>query len=470
MNCSEFEPLLNAWIDGELAAEQEVAVREHIASCANCSALAESVRALHAELEGAFAGPVAGLCAAGLPEDLSAISAPSGEVPATAAITAAATGASQASPQSPLSQSPISESSGVPRTSIVSWICATAAALLILAFSWQRPDGNFGNGGSNLFAQVPAARLVVATGDVKMKSQADQPLIACAPLADLPPGWTVITGENSRCELTNSKATAPVRLDQNTELKHVADNKLWLENGRVWTATDGDFCLESPVGNIATKGAIFDFSCATDDSSNVLNVYEGEVDVTASNGANMQVRAGQSLQFANGELQSVESSDPVLGTRWINDILVKKGQEDQELIDRVEWLWIQITAKNPDQAAAYESEIRTLGSCAVRPLCDWVQSSASLKQPSRRAEAAKLLADLANTDAIPRLIDLLKDNDGDVRFHAAVALERLTGHTFGGTPEEWKALPLPLHQKARGEWDRWLDDKTKEGVHWLRDG
>lgn len=478
MNCSDYEPLINAWIDGELPPDGAVKLQSHLAACPECAAVAEFVRAENAQLQLMFSARHAELLEASTAVELAsrALAAESGsETPRHSTATAQPERAPDnviAGSQPAFSQQlPAQRPAGVSRSSLVSWICATAAALLILAFSWNPPEKLAGDGG--VVANIPAAiaearsaRLVVATGPVFVGGKSEKDLIACLPADTLPPGWKVVTGESARCELATAP-NLPVRLDQNTELQDLGSNKMRLEKGRMWTATEGEFCqVESPVANVSTSNATFEFSCASDTGQAVLNVLSGSVDVTAPGSSGVAVNAGETLTIQSGgkSVQSLQQfQDPVLQTRWFNPILVAKGYENPELVERVQWLWSQVASKDPTRAAAYESEIRGLGGCTVGPLCNWVQSPASYAEPTKRAEAARLLSDLAGPDAVPRLIELLSDQDGDVRYFAAVALQRLTGQTRGHSPEEWRALPPAPRQKARSDWSNWWNIHNKDG-------
>jgi anti-sigma factor RsiW len=52
-NCADYEPLLNAFADGELDAGHVRDVEAHVAGCADCAAKLEAIRALRAAMAGA---------------------------------------------------------------------------------------------------------------------------------------------------------------------------------------------------------------------------------------------------------------------------------------------------------------------------------------------------------------------------------------------------------------------------------
>jgi len=100
----------------------------------------------------------------------------------------------------------------------------------------------------------------------------------------------------------------------------------------------------------------------------------------------------------------------------------------------------------------YEDEIKALGDHCVLPLTRYVQSSLSANDIRKRHQAARILTEMAQPWSIPYMIELLKDNDGEVRFYSARALQRLVGHGMGRTPEEWRAQ---LRTNTLNEWTQW---------------
>ena len=56
---------------------------------------------------------------------------------------------------------------------------------------------------------------------------------------------------------------------------------------------------------------------------------------------------------------------------------------------------------------------------------------------------------------MPMLTRALRDEDGIIRRNAAVALERLTGRSFGKVDRD---MPLAQAQAIADQWARWLVD------------
>jgi hypothetical protein len=87
----------------------------------------------------------------------------------------------------------------------------------------------------------------------------------------------------------------------------------------------------------------------------------------------------------------------------------------------------------------------------VLPLTRYIQSPLSAKEPRRRQQAAKIASEMSQPWSIPEMIGLLKDGDGEVRYHAARALQRLVGHGMGRSPEDWRG------QLSSTKYNEWLD-------------
>jgi HEAT repeat protein len=103
-------------------------------------------------------------------------------------------------------------------------------------------------------------------------------------------------------------------------------------------------------------------------------------------------------------------------------------------------------------------EVRHLGDHCVIPLTRYIQSDRSKTNDSermKRREAARIVGDVATTWAIPELINLLADEDGDVRYPAARALQRLTGQNLGRPPEQWRDQPLMTCAPTLTQWHAW---------------
>ncbi len=63
--------------------------------------------------------------------------------------------------------------------------------------------------------------------------------------------------------------------------------------------------------------------------------------------------------------------------------------------------------------------------------CAGPQKNLSSQFPLERARAIVASSDRGDKDAVPKLVELLDDLDPAVRMYSIVALQRLTGQTYG---------------------------------------
>ena len=91
------------------------------------------------------------------------------------------------------------------------------------------------------------------------------------------------------------------------------------------------------------------------------------------------------------------------------------------------------------------------------PLTRYLQSERSRGNAPRRRMAARILADLAQPWSIKDLIGLLQDADPEVRSQAAAGLRRLTGHTFGMDPAQWRTASPAACGRATESWQAWWE-------------
>jgi hypothetical protein len=60
---------------------------------------------------------------------------------------------------------------------------------------------------------------------------------------------------------------------------------------------------------------------------------------------------------------------------------------------------------------------------------------------------------MAQPWSIPQMIELLSDDDGEVRFYAARALVRLANQNMGHAPEAWRNQKFALD-----DWNKWWQE------------
>jgi hypothetical protein len=184
-----------------------------------------------------------------------------------------------------------------------------------------------------------------------------------------------------------------------------------------------------------------------------LTVIEGSTEVLGATGERT-VRSGQRLRIVDGAAGEVsDAGDLALATRWVNELLILKGRDNDELHRRVDQLFAQIGQTK--MSSLYEEEVRALGDHCVVPLSRYICSDLSRSEDSKRREAAKIVADVAQPWSAGELITLLSDRDPVIRGLAAGALQRVTGETMGRTPDQWReAKPAPGDEPL-GRWREW---------------
>jgi hypothetical protein len=142
----------------------------------------------------------------------------------------------------------------------------------------------------------------------------------------------------------------------------------------------------------------------------------------------------------------------------VDEILVLKGRDNPELAARINDIFAQLGHDKMWYMQA--QEVRRLGDHCIIPLVRYIQSDrskATQGDEMKRREAARIVGDVATTWAIPELINLLADHDGDVRYPAAAALQRLTGQTLNRRPEQWRDQSLMTCTPTIDQWHKWWE-------------
>ena len=109
-----------------------------------------------------------------------------------------------------------------------------------------------------------------------------------------------------------------------------------------------------------------------------------------------------------------------------------------------------------------EDEIRSLGDHCVLPLRSYLLSAGSRQEPKKRALAARILSDVTQPWFVPEFIDLLMDEDGEIRYYAATGLARLTQRNFGTSAEAWRDDSANERALHHARWRNWWDEKSSD--------
>jgi hypothetical protein len=188
-------------------------------------------------------------------------------------------------------------------------------------------------------------------------------------------------------------------------------------------------------------------------------VAEGSVRVSSAAKQDV-LKAGEQMTVTQGHLgDKTRVYSLAVATRWVNEILVMKGRDNPELSKRIDDMFATIGEGKMDML--YEEEIRSLGDHCVIPLTRYIQSGRSGQSKLKRTMAARIVSDVAPSWAIPELIELLRDKDGEVRAYAATGLRRLTGKTLDRSPEEWRRDNVMACEPSINAWDRWWKENRE---------
>jgi ferric-dicitrate binding protein FerR (iron transport regulator) len=426
VDCEQSLNLLMAEMDREIQPEERTGLAQHLAVCADCRGSADAFRRQDADLRQVF-------------------------TPRRRAVRAVA--------DRVLAQLP---SSSKPVTKRTPWlpILASAAAGFLLAVAlfrpWQRtlPPADHQIQADNSPAELVS--LAVANGTVERMLPRSNVWQVLKPGAEVPVGSRVRTGPSVRCEFRTAEGSE-IRLNSSTELLFTAGRLLELAQGQMLTrvATAPTPFRVIIVG--ATLTAVgTEFDVLSQPAQSFLTVLEGSTRIDGS--ANpVIVRKGERAKIVAGKVtEKSQAGDLLQATRWVNEILIMKGRDNKELAARIDDLLAQIGESKTSYLS--EQDIRALGYHCALPLTRFLESQRYQNATSKRHIASKILADLAQPWSIPDLIVLLRDQDGQVRYDAARALERLTRETFGLTPAQWRDRPWDKLEPTHKKWQHWWQD------------
>jgi hypothetical protein len=306
-------------------------------------------------------------------------------------------------------------------------------------------------------APPTVAQLALATGAVQYRCPGDSDWSAMPTGGALPAGASVKTGPDVCCELRTADGSE-VRLNSATEIQLQSPRQFKLAVGQVWSSVarsgaPDPFEARAAEATFTALGTQFDLAC-TEPKQALCTVVEGRVRVTGAAGGDKTLDAGHQLAVDSGRLGDAAAvHNLATATRWVNEILIMKGRDNPELARRIDDLMASIGEQK--MSFLYEDEIRGLGDHCVIPLTRYIESPRSRDDPAKRATAAKIVSDVAPPWAIPQLIELLRDPQGEVRAYAAMALKRLTGQALGRTVQQWRSDDLMMCMPSADRWQTW---------------
>ncbi len=427
MNCEDALNQLNARADGELPAATAADLEAHLASCSDCRAAAEGFSVIDAELRSAFA-------------------------PRREAAVALADRVVSNVRESTVTSPQMAHGAPSPQH-LASWqAIACLVAGFLLAVAVFRPWESRSNPSPSL-ALEPVARLAVASGPVEVRPASQQNFYTCPDAAPIASDTCVRTGPAARCEIALDNGNA-LGLDCNTEVTLHKSEVVEVSHGRLWSSSQPGkkgVELKSGGGTIVPKSSA-QFSLECQPQAVRLIVVDGAVNVQTNQGST-EVGPGKQVKIVRGKVEEdPEWHDAVLETAWVNSLFALRGADHPELVKRIDELLANVG--DAKLSLLYEDELRRLGDDGVPPLLAYLAATRDKPNVSKRATAARIIADVAQVRWIADLIMLLADKNADVRFHAARGLERLTGRDQGCEAHSWQAAPWAT---CEGPYQKWLD-------------
>ncbi len=452
MDCEIACEQINAWIDRQLPPEQAAELEAHLAVCAECRCAVEALRGQDAELVRAFQ--------------------PARE----AARRVAAAVIAELNVDEQKHALPVTVADGLHPSRRWTSLAFAAAAGFLLALVLFPPWKRSANEAPPIVTAPPpaehaVAQLVVATGDVQMRTRgaADWQTHASLDQFLCPSDGVVRTGPNVRCEWKTNDGCV-IRLNGDTQVRFASPGVVEVQRGQIACSSPENASLKviMPERVASTPSASpTEFMCQAQSSAIATVGPDGGVQVTSSSGdvalqtpaGSAPLKRGESVRLVEGRIFPAEATDPILAAGWTGALLIRKGYEDPELAQRVDLLLARMGQSKA--ALLYEEEIRALGEHAVLPLLKFVESPLSQNDRGQRQKAMRLAADLAPNWAVSDLIRLLADADAETRYLAAHALLRLTGNDQGRAPEQWRE-DLKNCEPTIELWRKWrLEEQSR---------
>jgi hypothetical protein len=326
---------------------------------------------------------------------------------------------------------------------------------MLAILTWRQPAAIEQVQEPALSPPAPIARLAVATGPVEVQPPRELNWFACPESTELAPGAALRTDATARCEIATQDGSQ-VRLNGDTQVQLAGARQVSLDRGQLWShVAEGasPFAVTLPEGKVTAQQGKFALRCEPGQS--MVTVVEGAAHVQSGQ-EKADLSAGQSVTIDQGALSEVRRAhDTALATAWVNELLAAKGSDDPEFVARMDDILAQLGQTK--MSFLYEEEIRRLGDHCVLPLVRFLESSRSQGDSAQRVRAAAIVADVAQPRQIPLLIELLMDEDPQVRFHVARGLERLTARDQGRPPAAWRTEPLTSCAPTQKAWLEWWE-------------
>ncbi|MEO2013037.1 MAG: hypothetical protein ABGZ53_01565 [Fuerstiella sp.] len=317
--------------------------------------------------------------------------------------------------------------------------------------------------------KAPMASLVAMTGPIQFRPSgtADWTSVNNESAFRCDAATEIQTSESSQCEIMTDRGCT-LRLNTNTKLTIESGQRVKIQEGQLWCRSESDALIEV-VTDTSNKPEVSDTSymcrcdargsclVAVDDDAIQLHAAAGKITLVTPDG-DRPIAPGKGIRVTrDGVVLQEQVGNALLAAGWMDALLMRKRPDDPDLKLRVDALLARIGQSKASYL--HERELRGLGEHCVLPLTRFVQSRISATTPPRRLMAMRVVADVSPSWNIQDLIKLLADNDPAIRVLAATALKRLTGESFGRSPQDWRPMPEGI-DPGRDLWSEW----------WIRNG
>ena len=442
MECTNAEELIAASLE---SGTLDDGARVHIETCATCRAFRDDVSRQDADLRAAFQPEIA-TAAAVAERTIAAIRREPPlrrELRFFPLVMAAAAGFLVAFIVVPMRAPRIIEK---PVEKIVERIVEKPVEKIVYVNSGQVPEP----------VKAPMAKLELATGVVEQSRDGSDWTAVKIGLGCEMDTFVRTTG---KAEFVLSDSTV-VRLDEKTACFFGKFRKFRIDNGRLYARVvpgRTDFVVATENGSVVTAG---------DSALDVRHVIGQEKKVMETSTEILCIE-GKATAHAGGRESSLAANsialivddqlgeprvhpDPILATRWVHDLLIRRDKSP-ELSIRVKRLL------STEDLTRVGPELRNMGGACTGPITSWAKTESGGCDQRARREAVKIASDLATLAHLPDLVGLLEDGDGQVRLAAAKGLERLTGDDLGCKPADWTG---DAYRNAADKWKKFGDKEA----------
>ncbi len=465
MNCDEVQNLLSAWIDGGVSDETDAAVSSHLRGCTPCAQEASVLKEMHARMV-RLAPSEASVDR--LTNHVLRAWKPSGETIQLAG---------------PASQ---------PENQRTHWQALAAAAMvLVIGIGiWRQVQDNepgvrhdvpLADSSDDVRVDVVDTTPAVAAGvanvvhtsgtvEVQYLDRGEWLPVSFTPFA-CPSDAAVRTGDDSLCQVETASGGI-VRLDEHATVRVCNSDEIELETGRVWcrAANDGTLQLTPTLAETNPPETVDSLTCLsvpvfccpsncsmqaqlTDSNDLQVHSVDGCIDVF-SNPFGRQLNSGEAVQIVGGRVDREYEEDALLAMRWMLPLMAANADEVETFTERV-----LATIGGAKASFVFEADLVQLGEPGAVPLLAFLQSTAADDRVEARQTAARVLSQTAGEAMTNDLINLLSDQDPEVRVSIASALLRLTGEDQGRPPEAWCDNVIEL-QPTLSAWQQWRESRN----------